>query len=253
MTGSRRRSSASTRPVRGSTERARSGISYCAKVWLLPGAPWSAWWPPWRRRAFGVAIGRSPRSATRKLRARWTRSTASSASNGPTHCGWSNSPTCTLGRVLLRGLRDRRLCPPDRGREGQYVGPRRLRPRPLGSIHPCPQARTATWPGPPQRQGRSLPWNELYAAPGRGQPRAIGGIFGDGYDNALAETINGLYKTEVIWRQRSWPSASAVKMATLRWVDWRKNQRLFSPIGYIPPAEAEANYHAAKETLDMVA
>nr|WP_157190161.1 IS3 family transposase [Novosphingobium sp. Rr 2-17] len=79
------------------------------------------------------------------------------------------------------------------------------------------------------------------------------GSVGDSYDNALAETINGLYKTEVIWRQRSWPSASAVEMATLRWVDWYNNQRLFGPIGYIPPAEAEANYYAATETLDMVA
>ena len=79
------------------------------------------------------------------------------------------------------------------------------------------------------------------------------GSVGDSYDNALAETINGLYKTEVIWRQRSWPSASAVEMATLRWVDWYNNQRLFGPIGYIPPAEAEANYYAAKDTLDMVA
>jgi putative transposase len=79
------------------------------------------------------------------------------------------------------------------------------------------------------------------------------GSVGDSYDNALAETINGLYKTEVIWRQRSWPSASAVEMATLRWVDWYNNQRLFGPIGYIPPAEAEANYYAAKGALDMVA
>jgi transposase InsO family protein len=60
------------------------------------------------------------------------------------------------------------------------------------------------------------------------------GSVGDSYDNALAETINGLYKTEVIWRQRSWPSASAVEMATLRWVDWYNNHRLFGPIGYIP-------------------
>lgn len=69
----------------------------------------------------------------------------------------------------------------------------------------------------------------------------------------MAETINGRYKTEVIWRQRSWPSASAVEMATLRWFDWYNSQRLFGPIGYILPAEAEANYYAAKETLDMVA
>ena len=67
------------------------------------------------------------------------------------------------------------------------------------------------------------------------------GSVGDSYDNALAETINGLYKAEVIWRQRSWPSVSAVEMATLRWVDWFNNHRLFGPIGHIPPAEAEAN------------
>lgn len=79
------------------------------------------------------------------------------------------------------------------------------------------------------------------------------GSVGDSYDNALAETINGLYKAEVIWRQRSWPGVSAVEMATLRWVDWFNNHRLFGPIGHIPPAEAEANYYAAVETLDMVA
>jgi len=79
------------------------------------------------------------------------------------------------------------------------------------------------------------------------------GSVGDSYDNALAETINGLYKAEVIWRQRSWPSASAVEMATLRWVDWFNHHRLFGPIGHIPPAEAEANYYAANETLNMVA
>jgi putative transposase len=79
------------------------------------------------------------------------------------------------------------------------------------------------------------------------------GSVGDSYDNALAETINGLYKAEVIWRKRSWPSASAVEIATLNWVDWFNNHRLFGPIGHIPPAEAEANYYAALENLDMVA
>ncbi|WP_153039515.1 IS3 family transposase [Sphingobium yanoikuyae] len=79
------------------------------------------------------------------------------------------------------------------------------------------------------------------------------GSVGDSYDNALAETINGLYKAEVIWRQRSWPTASAVEMATLRWVDWYNNHRLFGPIGHIPPAEAEDNYYAALENLDMAA
>ena len=86
------------------------------------------------------------------------------------------------------------------------------------------------------------------------------GSVGDSYDNALVETINGLYKNvsfaegaEVIWRQRSWPSVSAVEMATLRWIDWFNNHRLFGTIGLIPPAGAEANYYAANETLDMVA
>ncbi|MGU3662373.1 IS3 family transposase [Novosphingobium olei] len=79
------------------------------------------------------------------------------------------------------------------------------------------------------------------------------GSVGDSYDNALAETINGLYKAEVIWRQRSWPSVSAVEMATLSWVDWYNNHRLFGPLGYIPPAEAEANYYAACDALDMAA
>ena len=79
------------------------------------------------------------------------------------------------------------------------------------------------------------------------------GSVGDSYGNALAETINGLYKAEVICRQRSWPNASAVEMATLNWVEWFNNHRLFGPIGYIPPAEAEANYYATLETLDMAA
>lgn len=79
------------------------------------------------------------------------------------------------------------------------------------------------------------------------------GSVGDSLDNALAGTINGFYKAEVIWRQRSLASVSVVEMATLRWVDWFNNHRLFGPIGHIPPAEAEANYYAARETLDMVA
>ncbi len=79
------------------------------------------------------------------------------------------------------------------------------------------------------------------------------GSVGDSYDNALAETINGLFKAEVIWRQRSWPSLAAVEMATLRWVDWFNTQRLFGPIGYVTPAEAEARYYHAQQNLDMAA
>ncbi len=65
---------------------------------------------------------------------------------------------------------------------------------------------------------------------------------GDSYDNALAETINGLYKAEVIHR-RTWKTREAVELATLSWVSWFNNHRLMGPLGYIPPAEAEANYY----------
>ena len=71
------------------------------------------------------------------------------------------------------------------------------------------------------------------------------GSVGDSYDNALAETINGLYKAEVIHRRGPWRSFEAVEFATLEWVDWFNNRRLLEPIGNIPPAEAEANFYAA--------
>jgi len=70
------------------------------------------------------------------------------------------------------------------------------------------------------------------------------GSVGDSYDNALAETINGLYKAEVIHRRGPWRTFEAVEFATLEWVDWFNNRRLLEPIGNIPPAEAETAYHA---------
>ncbi|MFG6641921.1 IS3 family transposase [Sulfitobacter sp. 1A09213] len=79
------------------------------------------------------------------------------------------------------------------------------------------------------------------------------GSVGDSYDNALAETINGLYKAEVIHRRGPWRSFEAVEYATLEWVDWFNTRRLLEPIGNIPPAEAEANFYAALETEDMAA
>jgi putative transposase len=69
------------------------------------------------------------------------------------------------------------------------------------------------------------------------------GSKGDSYDNALAETINGLYKAELIHRRAPWKNKEAVELATLEWVSWFNSQRLLEPIGYIPPAEAEANYY----------
>jgi putative transposase len=69
------------------------------------------------------------------------------------------------------------------------------------------------------------------------------GSKGDSYDNALAETINGLYKAELIHRRAPWKSREAVELATLEWVAWFNHHRLLGSIGYIPPAEAEANYY----------
>jgi transposase InsO family protein len=66
------------------------------------------------------------------------------------------------------------------------------------------------------------------------------GSKGDRYDNALAETINGLYKAELIHRRAPWKTREAVELATLEWVSWCNHSRLLEPIGYIPPAEAEA-------------
>jgi len=69
------------------------------------------------------------------------------------------------------------------------------------------------------------------------------GSRGDRYDNALAETINGLYKAELIHRRAPWKTRESVELATLEWVAWFNHRRLMEPLGYIPPAEAEANYY----------
>ena len=79
------------------------------------------------------------------------------------------------------------------------------------------------------------------------------GSVGDSYDNALAETVIGLSKTEVIRRRGPWRSLEAVEYATLDWVDWYNNRRLLEPIGNMPPAEAEARYYAQLEPATMAA
>jgi putative transposase len=79
------------------------------------------------------------------------------------------------------------------------------------------------------------------------------GSVGDSYDNALAETINGLYKAEVIHRRGPWRSFEAVEFATLEWVEWFNNRRLLEPIGNIPPAEAEVRYYAMLDEQLMAA
>lgn len=79
------------------------------------------------------------------------------------------------------------------------------------------------------------------------------GSVGDSYGNALAETITGLYKAEVIHRRRPWRSFEAVKYATLEWVDWFNHRLLLEPIGNIPRAEAEERYYAMLDDMRMAA
>ena len=79
------------------------------------------------------------------------------------------------------------------------------------------------------------------------------GSAGDSYDNALAESVIGLFKTEVIRRKGPWKSLESVEYATLEWVDWFNNRRLLEPIGNIPPVERESAYYAMEETPVLVA
>ena len=79
------------------------------------------------------------------------------------------------------------------------------------------------------------------------------GSRGDSYDNALAETINGLYKAELIHRRAPWKTRDAVELATLNWVHWFNHDRLMESLGYIPPAEAEANFHQLSANQNRLA
>ena len=74
------------------------------------------------------------------------------------------------------------------------------------------------------------------------------GSTGDSYDNALAETINGLYKAELIHRRGPWKTREAVEIATLECVSWFNHRRLLEPLGHVPPAEFKANYYRILES-----
>lgn len=79
------------------------------------------------------------------------------------------------------------------------------------------------------------------------------GSKGDSYDNTLAETINGLYKAELIRRRAPWKTRESVELATLEWVAWFNNHRLMAALDYVPPAEFEANYyrHLEQQTIPV--
>ncbi len=92
----------------------------------------------------------------------------------------------------------------------------------------------------------SIPYSERLIEEGI---KASVGSIGDGYDDAVAETINGLFKAEVIHRRGPWRGLDMVEYATLELVDWFNNQRLLKPIGNIPPAEFEESYYTEQEVL----
>lgn len=84
-----------------------------------------------------------------------------------------------------------------------------------------------------------------------GAPRpSVGsvGSVGDSYDNALAETVIGLFKTEVTWGRGPWRAFEDVEFAVLEWVDWLNNRRLLGPLGYVPPVEFETEYYRTPQT-----
>ena len=101
-----------------------------------------------------------------------------------------------------------------------------------------------------QADGRSLSVSDRLAE--AGVEPSVGSV-GDSYDNALAETINSLYKAEVIHRRGPWRSFEVVEFAILEWVDWFNNRRLLEPIGNIPPAGAEQRYYAMLDEPAMAA
>jgi transposase InsO family protein len=108
------------------------------------------------------------------------------------------------------------------------------------ALHARPNANGVVHHSDRGTQYTSIRYTERLAA--AGLERSVGSV-GDSYDNALAETINGLYKTEVVRRRGPWRNVEDVEYATLVWVDWFNNRRLLEPLGYVPPAEFEAAYY----------
>ena len=98
-----------------------------------------------------------------------------------------------------------------------------------------------SWPG----QYVSIRYTERLAEAGIA---ASVGTVGDSFDNALAETINGLYKTELIKPRGPWHTLDTVEIATAEWVDWFNHRRLYEYCGDIPPAQAEDHYYARNRT-----
>ena len=92
-------------------------------------------------------------------------------------------------------------------------------------------------------RARPIPRHPLHRSPRRRRRRRIRWFQGDSYDNAMAETVNGLYKSELTYNRGPWRTIDDVELATIAWVHWWNTARLLEPIGNIPPAEFESNYY----------
>lgn len=150
---------------------------------------------------------------------------------------------CTVERLM----RTRGLQGAIRGRKFKTTIVDDTAARPADLVH---RDFTATRPNQLGVQYLSIRYTERLAEAGI-EP-SVGSI-GDSYDNALAESIIGLYKTEVIQRRGPWRHVEAVEFATLEWVDWFNNRRLLEPIGNIPPVEFEQLYYRRHENPVMTA
>ena len=97
-----------------------------------------------------------------------------------------------------------------------------------------------------------MQWTRFRRRSDAGMEPSVGSV-GDSYDNALAESVIGLFKTEVIRSRGPWRGLEEVEFATLHWVSWYNTQRLLEPIGYVPPIEYEEHYYRSQPTHAMVA
>src|SRR4051794_2691145 len=189
---------------------------------------------------YADARSRSRRSLARPRFDRQTSCTASSRRLGRISCGSPTSRTWRPGRASSTS-RSSSTCSRVASSAGEY------RARCEAISHSTPSSKRCTrndklvHHSDRGAQYVSIRYTERLAD--AGIERSVGSV-GDSYDNALAETVIGLFKTEVIRRRGPWRGIEAVEFATLEWVDWFNHRRLFEPIGNIPPAEAEARYYA---------
>ena len=149
-------------------------------------------------------------------------------------------------RLLLHGLHGRCLLPAHRGLAGGLEALRTdLALDALDEMAIWARGKPiAPGPRPPPRSRGPVPGHPLHRAPGRGGEAVNSvGSKGDSYDNALAESVNGLYKGELIARRGPWRSVEQVELATAEWVDWWNHGRLHGACGRIPPAEFEESYY----------